>query len=418
MSISLGLKKIKSSLYDPLYKNSFFLVLSRILNMGAGFVFWVIAAKLYTVEDVGKATALLSSLGLIILLSRLGFDFSLIRFIAGSDKNQVFNTCLSITTASTLGICLFYIVVDSFLPSPLLPGAAYAVLFTVVAILNSVSVLTGNMFWALRNAQHYLTQNIIMSLRLVLLFLLLNLHTFGIFLSMGICHGLASLLGVFLLKVKGFKINFLEVSRPFLKKSLNFSLGNYFSNNLYEAPGLILPIMVLHLLGEANAAQYYISFMLGNLTIIIPAALSTSLFVEGSHERPLKENVIKSGLAAYLSLLFCSFLIFFLGKDILGFISKDYVKAFPLLRLVVLSNFFEVMLLIYIAVQNVRMKVRYNVKINLLRFVLILGLGYFFIKKFYLLGVGWALLVTYFFLTCIILFQIWREAAVKAETEN
>ena len=89
------------------------------------------------------------------------------------------------------------------------------------------------------------------------------------------------------LKIKGLKLNFLAVNREFIEKSLKFSLGSCLSNNLYEAPGLILPIMVLHMLGEGAAAKYYIAFMLGNLAIIIPMALSMALFVEGSLNSPL-----------------------------------------------------------------------------------------------------------------------------------
>jgi len=56
----------------PLYKNSFLIMLSSIINAGFGFFFWVFAARLYSAEDVGITS--------IILLSRLGSDFSLIRF--------------------------------------------------------------------------------------------------------------------------------------------------------------------------------------------------------------------------------------------------------------------------------------------------------------------------------------------------
>jgi O-antigen/teichoic acid export membrane protein len=388
--------------------------------MGAGFLFWVIAAKIYSIDDVGKGTALLSSLGLIILISRLGFDFSLIRFISGYDRDEVLNTCLGITILSTTIICLSYITIDSLLPTPLVSDITSALIFTAAAVFNSVSLVTGNMFLAIRNPHHFFTQNAITSSRLVLLFPLVYLKAFGIFLSMGISHLLASAFGIVLLKIKGFKLNVLAVNKKFIKKSLKFSLGNCLSNNLYEAPGLILPIMVLHMLGEGAAAKYYIAFMLGNLAIIIPMALSMALFVEGSHQQPLKQNLIKTISAAYLSLLPCAVILFFLGKYILGFINQDYVEAFNLLRLVVLANFFDVLLLIYVSVQNVRMRVKDNVKTNLLRFVLILGLSYTFIQKININGVGYAFLVTYAVLTLIIMAQSWREKpfSIKDPGEN
>lgn len=41
---------------DPLYKNSVFMMLSSVTNAGFGFFFWMIAARLYSAEDVGLAS--------------------------------------------------------------------------------------------------------------------------------------------------------------------------------------------------------------------------------------------------------------------------------------------------------------------------------------------------------------------------
>jgi len=48
-------------LSDPLYRNSLFMAFTSVFNAGCGFFFWMIAARLYTVEQVGLATALISA---------------------------------------------------------------------------------------------------------------------------------------------------------------------------------------------------------------------------------------------------------------------------------------------------------------------------------------------------------------------
>ena len=68
------------------------------------------------------------------------------------------------------------------------------------------------------------------------------------------------------------------------------------------APNLILPIMVLNVLGAEQAAYYYIAYAIAALLSMIPNAISTSLFVEGSHGEALKRTVVKS-LAIIFSLL-------------------------------------------------------------------------------------------------------------------
>jgi hypothetical protein len=56
------------------------------------------AARIYSIEDVGITTALISSLNLITLFSLFGFDYSLIRFLPISNNRKVYNTCLVITS--------------------------------------------------------------------------------------------------------------------------------------------------------------------------------------------------------------------------------------------------------------------------------------------------------------------------------
>jgi len=74
------LSKLVRQARDPLYRNSFFIMLTNISTAGFGFAFWMLAAKLYPKEEVGVATVLISSIALLVNLSRLGLDFSIIRF--------------------------------------------------------------------------------------------------------------------------------------------------------------------------------------------------------------------------------------------------------------------------------------------------------------------------------------------------
>ncbi len=99
---------------DPLYRTSFFMAFSSIFNAGCGFFFWIIAARIYTIEQVGLATALISSLGLVLLFSRLGLDFSIIRFFPTGDKNKI-QHCLIITTLAILLAGLAYILQNDHL---------------------------------------------------------------------------------------------------------------------------------------------------------------------------------------------------------------------------------------------------------------------------------------------------------------
>ncbi|MDJ1421818.1 MAG: lipopolysaccharide biosynthesis protein [Candidatus Methanoperedens sp.] len=355
----------------------------------------MIAARFYSIEDVGLATALISSLGLVILFSRFGLDFSIIRFLPGSDKSKVFSTCLIVTTVSAFIVGIIYISGISFFSPGLsfIQDSGYAMVFLVFAVMNSVAATTGNAFVAMRRAGHFFFQNVLLASRILLLIPLVFLGSFGIFGSMGLAYLIAALFAFLILS--RLIVFDLRVDKQFIKGSFRFSSGNYMSNVLLAVPTLVMPILILNLLGEAEAAKYYIAFAIGNLVLIIPDALSTSLFVEGSHGESLRKNVIRAGLAIYSFLVPAVILIYFFGDFLLGLVGKDYAEASELLRLLALSSFFVAVHSLFVPVQNVRMRVESIVKLNLLRFLLLLGLSYVLILKFGIVGVGYAWMVTY-----------------------
>jgi len=76
--------KIRGFLRISLYRNAAYLLMTSGTNSLAGFVFWAMAARLYPAEGVGLASAAISAMGLLALLSTLGMDYGLIRFLPGA----------------------------------------------------------------------------------------------------------------------------------------------------------------------------------------------------------------------------------------------------------------------------------------------------------------------------------------------
>ncbi|MDF2473353.1 MAG: RfbX, partial [Anaerocolumna sp.] len=406
------LTKLPEVLQDHLYRNSIFLVLSKILNASAGFLFWIIAAKLYSITEVGMATVLFSSLGLVMLFSRFGFDLSIIRYIEITDKNKVFNTSLVITTVASAVISLISILLTRFFQATLVLNFTNAMLFIVIALCNSITLITGNMFLALRKGQYFFIQTVLISLRLFLLIPLAYSKSFGIFLSLGICYVLSAVFSLLVLR-KEVKINILDIDRTFVKESFKFSIGSYFSNLLTEAPIFILPIMVLQLIGQEEAAIYYLTMAIGNFALIVPNALSISLFIEGSHGQPLKRIITKAFTIAYLFLIPITVIISLWGKNILGFINKEYIEAYDLLLLVIITNLFAVIYIVFLAVQNINMRVERNIKFNLLSFLLLIGASFCLIPRYHIIGVGYAWLFTHVVLTLIIAAPLVKTAIMN-----
>jgi len=396
---------------DPLYKNSFFIMLSSITNGGFGFFFWMVAARIYPKEDVGVATALISSMALLVLLSRFGLDQSIIRFFPERDKSSVFSTSVAITTffAVLFGI-IFIAGIDIWSPQ-LDIVREYALLYLIFLVANSIISLTGVSFVALRKAEYYFFQSLLVGSRVIFLFPLVFLGALGIFSSVGISFILGfifSALFLFRLGIEPF-----HVDGGFLKDSLHFSAGNYIAGLLMTAPNQILPIMVLNVLGAEETAHYYIAYAIASLLFMIPGAFSASLFVEGSHGEALKKNTLKS-LFAIASLLTPAVIILYLfGGLLLGIIGKTYVEGFDLLRIFALSGFFVAICQIYFSIKKVQKDVKGLILLSALIFVLLIGLSYVFMLEFGIVGVGYAWMVGYGLSSLVVGATVWRGSRFK-----
>ena len=85
-----------------------FLMLSSVIGAGIRFVFWVIAARFYSAEDVGLASAIVSAMRMIGMLSVLGLDLALIRFIPEKEKkSETVNSALVITQRNMHQKCIY-----------------------------------------------------------------------------------------------------------------------------------------------------------------------------------------------------------------------------------------------------------------------------------------------------------------------
>lgn len=399
--------EIRDYLRNPFYRNSFYITLGSFTDVGFGFLFWTLAARLYSVGEVGIATALISSLGLVMAFSRFGFDFTIIRFMPTHDHSRVFNTCLWITTVAAIVIGIIYLAAIDLVSPEIAFIRDYAPLFLLFAVANSVTLITGNALLSFRKADLKFVQNLIMGVRLPLLLPLVLLGSLGIFFASGFAYLAAVVFA--LVMIRGYVTLTPWIDREFARKTFRFSSYNYLANLFLNIPTYIMPILIVNLLSPEDAALYYIAFAIGNLVLIIPDAMSTSFFVEGSHGINLRKGVFRNLAASYAILIPAVLFIAIFGDVLLGFFGEDYLAAFDLLKVIAISSLFVTVYNLFIPLQNIRLQVRGIVIISLIRFVLLLGLSYTFLIWFGVVGAGYAWAITY------VILSIGIAAFVKAK---
>jgi O-antigen/teichoic acid export membrane protein len=393
IQIPTNINALRDYYKNPLYRNSLYLTSGRFLDAGIGFLFWALAARSYSTTDVGIATALISSLGLVIAFSRLGFDATLIRFMPANDHSRVFYSSLWITTAATIVVGIIYLAAIDLISPNIAFIRDYALLFILFAIVNCITFTTGNAFLSIRKADLKFIQNLVMGGRLPLLLPLVFLGSLGIFFSVGFAYIAGAIFALVIIR-KHFSL-FPHIDWEFTRKTFGFSSLNYLTTLFQIVPSLVMPILIVNLISPKDAALYYIAFAIGNLVLIIPDAISTSFFIEGSHGVNLREGVVRTLAVSYAVLIPAILVIFFLGNILLGFFGKDYLAAFDLLMVVVVSSLFVTVYLIFVSLQYIRLKAGGMVVLTLIRLVLLFGFSYVFLIWFGVIGAGYAWALTH-----------------------
>lgn len=193
-------------LRNPLIKNSIFLSTDATIGAVTGFIFWIVAARLYSTSDVGMASAIFSAMALLASLSKLGFDIGLIRYLPDSDnKAKIINACLTISTIAAIVLSITFISL-TFVSMPsfsLLHENIYFILLFIssVALYSFISV-QNSIYISLRVAKLSLLHNSTWGiLKIFFAIFFVSFGLLGLFSSWGVAMAIALVVGIYLCKL-------------------------------------------------------------------------------------------------------------------------------------------------------------------------------------------------------------------------
>lgn len=275
---------------DHLVRNALFLLLSSGSVGIFGFVFWLLAAHLYSSASVGRAATVISALSVIAFISDLGLGGTLIRILPTSrDPDAEINTALLLCGAFAMVVATCYlIVVPSLVPNLefLRANIFKSVGFVLLNGCAAANLLTDSVFIANRKSQYnLLVDGAIQGVtKLACLGVFVSLTAYGIVASSGLGSAIAVIASLIFM---GWRVNYHPKLRidfaPFVR-TLHFTVTNYVGGVFQLLPLLFLPIIVVHGQGVRHAAYFFIAFNLANLTYGVSFAMGGSLFAEGSQE--------------------------------------------------------------------------------------------------------------------------------------
>jgi O-antigen/teichoic acid export membrane protein len=257
---------VSSGLRVPLYRSSSALVLTTAFNAGLGLVFWTLAARLYTVEEVGEGAAAVASLQLVSMLGCTGLTPALIRLIppsrSGTARLVQLIYLAGVTLAVVCGIGLL-IATQLFLEPLKVPGIVYLVAIPIFALFT----LQDGALIGLRREGWVPAENALYGVIKILLLVAFSAGgAWGIFVSWSISAVLLVVPINLLLFLKFIPQHAArtggEQQEFTLSEVRNFAGGNHISGLLMAVPDFLMPIIVLQIQGAENTAFFFAAWSL------------------------------------------------------------------------------------------------------------------------------------------------------------
>lgn len=367
---------------------------NTITGSGAGFIFWLFAARFYPEDAVGLASAIISAMGLLLLFSGMGFDIGIIAYLSEEkEKSRLINSCLTILSIlSIIFASVFILGIKVWSPAlEILRKTTYLVPFLIFAIAIPLLSFQGSVFVALRNTKYTFIQNLTALSRLIILPSLIVLGALGIYVSYGSGLIAALIIGNILIKrvCPGYKLA-LTIDRRKIKKILRFSFGSYLANVFAWLPNFALPLLVVNILGTKMNAYFYITWGISQMLLVMPRAVSKSLFAETSYDpKKLKINITKTVKFLFLPLILLTISILFFGDFILSLYGGAYSKnAFELLQLLAFASIPYSLNVLYIAIKRARKEATPTIYINGFIALFTISVGYLLLQHMGIIGIG------------------------------
>jgi O-antigen/teichoic acid export membrane protein len=393
---------IKKLWRSSLHRNAIYLMATYVITACVGFFFWMLCARLYLAEDLGNAMAMVSAVCLIASISMLGFNIGLVRFLPETkNKNEMICSCFVITSICAVALAAIFLVgLDIWSPNLLFMRKSWLVvaIFVGAVIFFALYALTDAVFLSRRKTSYTLGKNLIFALiKLVLPIFLVAFGAYGIFLSFSLAAAVA--LGVALLifvpvVVKNIRWK-LTIETKLVNDMMHYSVGNYVAGIFAGLPGFLFPLMIVNIFQPEFTAYFYVAWVIAGLVFMIPGAVASSLFAEGSNRpKMLNQNVKRAFKFSFLLVIPAMVTVIFLDEKLLLLFGREYSETgAELFRILALSSVLTVPNIIYTTKINVEKRIRLLLWLSVVGAVSTLITSYILLIEMGLVGVGYGWMV-------------------------
>ncbi|NOK63688.1 MAG: hypothetical protein GFH27_549379n31 [Chloroflexi bacterium AL-W] len=400
----LSVAQVVTHLQTPLYRNAYALMLSNGLTSVLGFVYWVVAARLYTEAQVGIGFAIIASMTFLSGMSQLNMIGVLTRFIptAGQATLRLVGIAyLSsiVTTAVTATIFVLGLSIwgdENFV----FASSWFLVWFVLANIGYSIFAIQDGVLTGLRRTIWVPIENALFAVaKIIFLFAfaeaMLGIDN-GIFASWAIPIVLA-IIPVNILLFWRLIPHHMETTRdqaqPIQVRQLfSFITGDYLGSLLGRAAIAAFPLMIISTLGEESNGYFGIAWQIAFTLQLVSISMTTSLTVESAVDEQQFGEYGRRSLAHLARILAPLVLVIVVGAPfILQIFGENYAaQGVNTLRFLALAALPYAVISLYVSYCRVRKRTSRIVFVSGSLFLLSVSASYLLLPAFGIVGVGMA----------------------------
>jgi O-antigen/teichoic acid export membrane protein len=330
------ISSIKREWDVPLYRNAYLMMINTATTSVLGFLYWFIAGNVYSEEEVGRNTALISAMALLSNIAQLNGAQILMRYLpaAGLSGRRLVNLTIGIPALASALLTMGVLMVTQLITADdyvLHVGVPLGLWFIVSVVAWSMFNLQDATFIGLRRVMWVPISNTSFgAIKVLLLFPFVGLFAgYGIFVAWTL-PVLFSLIPLQVLLYKKyipiFESEATGEEPPIDKRAVvRYVAWDYFGWMFSQAAGTIVPLLIVSTLSEKENAYFYMASIIATAVDLFVINLMTSLVVEASRDL---------GAIAHLSRLIVKRIMFLVVPAVVFII-----VAAPLFFLVLPGNY-------------------------------------------------------------------------------
>lgn len=422
-SLSLAAARRHLVTTSPLLRNGYALVLNVGLNSGLGVTFWVIAAREYSVGDVGRGAAMVSALITLSTLGQLNLTSGLLRFLprAGARSMWLVGRSYAISGLGTVVLAAAFLMVAPHVSTQLdfLPSSPFMVAaFCAAGLVWSIFALEDATLTGLRRSVWVPVENGLYGVVKLALLVLLAEWSPGIGVFAAWVLAAAVLLPPVNLAIFRRWLPAHAAAAPPAGESLprtgligRFLAFDYMGSVCYLASTSALPLLVVSQLGAEANGYFYVAWTMASCLDLVSTSLAQSLTVEASHSPDRLAEHLRSLLPRLGALLGLAVVVLGLGAPLLlRLYGGDYAAAGgTVVRLLTLAVLPRSVIIVSIAVARVQRRTGRVLAIQAAAAGAVLTLALLLAHPLGISGVGLAWLIAQSALAVVLLPRLVRQ---------